>query len=126
MTTAISLATSFSDIFKSSFLENTTSFSLVDSAIALALALAIGLFIFFIYKKTFTGVMYSASFGVSLLAMTLITTFILLAVTSNVVLSLGMPVDISWLWKLLGYSAAAGTALVLVLVIARRRRKNIL
>ena len=58
--------------------------------IALALAFAIGLFIFLVYKKTFRGVMYSENFGVSLLAMTLITTLIILAVTSNVVLSLGM------------------------------------
>ena len=45
---------------------------------------------FFVYKKTFNGVMYSASFGISLIAMTMITTLIILAVTSNVVLSLGM------------------------------------
>ena len=43
-----------------------------------------------IYKKTFNGVMYSQSFGVSLIGMTLVTTLIILAVTSNVVLSLGM------------------------------------
>ena len=56
----------------------------------MALALAIGLFIFSVYKKTFNGVMYSSSFAVSLVAMTLITTLIILAVTSNIVLSLGM------------------------------------
>jgi len=132
MTTAISLATSFSDIFKSSFLENTTSFSLVDSAIALALALAIGLFIFFIYKKTFTGVMYSASFGVSLLAMTLITTFILLAVTSNVVLSLGMvgalsivrfrtavkePLDIAFLFWAISVGIVLGAGMIPLAVV---------
>lgn len=80
----------FSDIFKSSFLEKTTSFSVTDTLIALGLALAIGLFIFLIYKKTFKGVMYSESFGISLIAMTLITTLIILAITSNVILSLGM------------------------------------
>lgn len=80
----------FQDIFKSSFLENVTSFSALDMVIALALAFVLGLFIFLVYKKTFNGVMYSAGFGVSLLGMTLITTLIILAVTSNVVLSLGM------------------------------------
>ncbi|MDY2629872.1 MAG: DUF4956 domain-containing protein [Clostridium sp.] len=80
----------FNDIFKSSFLEKASSFSILDMVIALALAFAIGLFIFLVYKKTFRGVMYSENFGVSLLAMTLITTLIILAVTSNVVLSLGM------------------------------------
>lgn len=80
----------FNDIFKSSFIEKVSSFSVLDMFIAFALAFALGLFIFFVYKKTFNGVMYSASFGVSLIAMTLITTLIILAVTSNVVLSLGM------------------------------------
>lgn len=80
----------FNDIFKSSFLEKASSFSILDMVIALALAFAIGLFIFLVYKKTFRGVMYSENFGVSLIAMTLITTLIILAVTSNVVLSLGM------------------------------------
>lgn len=86
----ISKTTTFGDIFKSSYTDNITSFSVVDTIIALALAFAIGIFIYFVYKKTFNGVMYSSSFGVSLIAMTLITTFVILAVTSNVVLSLGM------------------------------------
>ena len=80
----------FNDIFKSSFLEKASSFSILDTFIALTLALEIGMFIFIIYKKTFNGVMYSANFGTSLIAITLVTTLIILAVTSNVVLSLGM------------------------------------
>ena len=80
----------FSDIFKSSFIENIASVSLLDMAIAMVLSLLIGLFIFVVYKKTFNGVMYSSSFGVTLVALTMITTLVILAVTSNVVLSLGM------------------------------------
>ncbi len=80
----------FSDIFKSSFIENIASVSMLDMAIAMALALLLGLFIFVVYKKTFNGVMYSSSFGVTLVALTMITTLVILAVTSNVVLSLGM------------------------------------
>ena len=80
----------FSDIFKSSFLENVTSISILDMALALGLSFAIGLFIFLIYRKTYAGVMYSASFGVTLVGLTMISTFVILAVTSNVVLSLGM------------------------------------
>ncbi len=81
---------SFSDIFKSSFLENVTSVSILDMALALILAFGLGVFIFLIYKKTYNGVMYSSSFGVTLIALTMITTVVILAVTSNVVLSLGM------------------------------------
>lgn len=80
----------FQDIFKSGFLENITSVSLPDMAIALILAFGLGLFIFLIYKKTFAGVMYSSSFGVTLVALTMISTLVILAVTSNVALSLGM------------------------------------
>ncbi len=116
---------SFQDIFKSSFLENMSGVSLLDMGIALTLAFGIGIFIFFIYKKTFAGVMYSSSFGVTLVALTMISTLVILAVTSNVVLSLGMvgalsivrfrtaikePLDIAFLfWSIaVGIVLAAG------------------
>lgn len=117
----------FSDIFKSSFLENVTSVSLLDMALALVLAFGIGMFIFFVYKKTFSGVMYSANFGVTLVALTMITTLVILAVTSNVVLSLGMvgalsivrfrtaikePLDIAYLF----WAIAAGIVLAAGLI----------
>ena len=80
----------FKDIFKANFLERSATFSVVDTVISLALACALGLFIYLIYKKTYTGVLFSRSFGISLVALTMISTFVILAVTSNVVLSLGM------------------------------------
>lgn len=112
----------FQDIFKSSFLENVTAISVFDMVMALTLAFAVGLFIFYIYKKTYSGVMYSSSFGVTLIALTMISTLVILAVTSNVVLSLGMvgalsivrfrtaikePLDIAFLF----WSIAAGIVL---------------
>ena len=80
----------FQDIFKSNFLENITGISILDMAIALILAFLMGLFIFFIYKKSCSSVMYSASFGTTLIALALITTILIMTVVSNVVLSLGM------------------------------------
>ena len=80
----------FSDIFKSSFLESVTEFSPIDTLIGLLFALMIGLFIFVIYKKTFSGIMYSTGFAMSLVGLSLVTTLVIMAVTSNVVLSLGM------------------------------------
>ena len=80
----------FQDIFKSSFLDNVTSVSVLDMVLTMALAFCLGMFIFLIYKKTYSGVMYSSSFGVTLVALTMITSLVILAVTSNVVLSLGM------------------------------------
>lgn len=80
----------FNDIFKSSFLENVSEFSILDTLIGLAVALVIGLFIFIIYKKTLTGVLYSSGFALTLVGLSLVTTLVIMAVTSNVVLSLGM------------------------------------
>ena len=125
----------FNDVFKSSFLQNVTSVSFLDMVIAMALAFCIGLFIFFVYKKTFAGVMYSTSFGVSLIALTMVTTLVILAVTSNVVLSLGMvgalsivrfrtaikdPLDLIFLfWAIsIGIICGAGLALVAVILSA--------
>lgn len=81
---------SFNDIFKSSYLENVSAIDIPDMIIALVLAFLVGLFIYVVYQKTYRGVMYSASFGVTLVALTMITTVVILAVTSNAVLSLGM------------------------------------
>ena len=80
----------FNDIFKSSFLENVSEFSILDTLIGLAVALVIGLFIFIIYKKTLTGVLYSSGFALTLVGLSLVTTLVIMAVTSNVVLPLGM------------------------------------
>jgi len=80
----------FQDVFRSSFLDNVMSITLIDMMLSIALAFMLGLFIFWIYKKTYTGVMYSGSFGVALIALCMISTIVILAVTSNVVLSLGM------------------------------------
>ncbi len=81
---------SFQDIFKSGLLENSIAISMFDMVMVVILAFLIGLFIFLIYKKTYTGIMYSASFGLSLIAMVMITSLLILAVTSNIILSLGM------------------------------------
>ena len=80
----------FNDIFKSSFLESVTEFSILDTVLGLVFAMAVGLFIFLVYKKTVTGVQYSSGFAVTLVGLSLVTTLVILAVTSNVVLSLGM------------------------------------
>ncbi|MCR5389016.1 MAG: DUF4956 domain-containing protein [Lachnospiraceae bacterium] len=81
---------SFNDVFKSSFIESVTSFSVTDTLLGLAVALILGLFILLIYKKVFAGVMYSTGFAMSLVGLSLVTTLVIMAVTSNVVLSLGM------------------------------------
>lgn len=122
----------FKDIFKSSFLENVTGVSLLDMTVALVFAFGLGVFIFFIYKKTFMGVMYSSGFGVTLIALTMITTVVILAVTSNVVLSLGMvgalsivrfrtaikePLDIAFLFWAIGAGIVLAAGLIPLAVV---------
>jgi uncharacterized membrane protein YhiD involved in acid resistance len=124
--------TNFSDIFNSSFIEKTTDFSILDTVIGLVLAFLIGSFIFIVYKKTFKGVMYSASFGISLVSMAMITTLVIMAVTSNVVLSLGMvgalsivrfrsaikePMDIAFLFWAVGSGIVLGAGLIPLAII---------
>ena len=117
----------FNDILNSSFLEKALDLSIVDIVIALAISFLIGFFIFFIYRKTFKGVMYSAGFGISILAMTLITTLVILAITSNIVLSLGMvgalsivrfrtavkePLDIAFMFWAISVGIVVGAGLI--------------
>ena len=119
----------FNDIFKSSFLENVTAVSLPDMALALVLSFGLGMFIYFVYRKTYAGVMFSQAFGGSLIAMTMITTMVILAVTSNVVLSLGMvgalsivrfrsaikePLDTGFLFWAISCGITAGAGLYLI------------
>ncbi|HII4440808.1 MAG: DUF4956 domain-containing protein [Clostridium perfringens] len=120
-------AVNFSDIFKSSFVDKMTSISFLDMFIAMILSFAVGLFIMQVYKKNFKGVMYSSTFAMSLLALTLITTLIILGVTSNVVLSLGMvgalsivrfrsaikePMDIAFLFWSISEGIVLGAGLI--------------
>lgn len=122
----------FNDILKSSFIEKMTSISYLDVFIALVMAFIIGMFIMQVYKKTFKGVMYSESFALSLLGLSLISTLIILAVTSNVVLSLGMvgalsivrfrsaikePIDIVYLFWSISAGIVLGAGLIPLAVI---------
>lgn len=122
----------FSDIFDSDFLDSVTSVTFLDIVIAVGLCFVIGLFIMMIYKKTYRGVMYSQSFCVSLMAMSMITTVLILAVTSNVVLSLGMvgalsivrfrtaikdPLDIAYLFWAIAVGIILGAGFIVLALI---------
>ena len=122
----------FNDIFKSNFLESVSEFSILDTIIGLAFALALGLFIFIVYKKTFNGVMYSTSFAMTLPGLSLVTALVIMAVTSNVVLSLGMvgalsivrfrtaikePMEIVYLFWSIAVGIAVGAGMIPLAVI---------
>ncbi len=126
------LTVNFSDIFKSSFLENTTNVSVADTIIALGVSFILGLLIYWVYKKTFSGMMYSRTFNISLIAMTMVTALVITGVTSNIVLSLGMvgalsivrfraaikdPMDIFYLFWAIAIGILCGAGLILLAII---------
>lgn len=83
--------TNFADIIKNSVLDNFTSnIGISKILITLMIAFFVGLFIYILYRRIFSGILYSKSFNVSLIGMTLITAMVIIAINSNLVLSLGM------------------------------------
>ena len=82
----------FQDILKKSFLTSDYVTPLTSASIVLNLLVTffIGLFIFYIYRKTFQGVLYTRSYNVSLVMVSLITTLVIMTISSNIILSLGM------------------------------------
>jgi len=120
-------ALTFNDLLSSNIVDNVTNFSMIDMAIAMILAFIVGLFIYYVYKKTFSGVMYSSGFGVSLIAMAVVTTMIIIAISSNIILSLGMvgalsivrfrsaikePMDIAYLFWAISVGIVVGANLI--------------
>lgn len=146
-------ALGFQDIFKNSILELQSfgNLSVINIFIGLCISLAVAIFIFFIYKITFDGVVYSHSFNTSLVLLSLITALVIMTISSNIVLSLGMvgalsivrfraaikdPKDIVFMfWAIAGgiasgagiYSIAVGGSVFIgiVMLIMSRRKFNI-
>lgn len=80
----------FNDIFKNRFLEEFSAVTVGDLLIAVGLAFVLGLFIVAVYRLTYAGAMFSKSFALCLVLLSMVTSLVILAVSSNVVLSLGM------------------------------------
>ncbi len=79
-----------SDLFTSTLLSGSSAVSLTDMLLCILLSFGVGLFIFYIYQQTYNGVMCSTSFGLTLIGLCMLASMLILAVSSNVVLSLGM------------------------------------
>ncbi len=80
----------FSDIVKGKFLEEFSAISLGGAVTAIALAFVLSLFIVYIYRITYAGVNYSRNFTGCLVMLSMVTALVILVVSSNVVLSMGM------------------------------------
>jgi uncharacterized membrane protein YhiD involved in acid resistance len=122
------------DIFKNDFIEQATgALSTLEILITLGIAFLVGAGIFFVYKKTFQGVMYSKTFNVSLVVLSLISATIIIGVTNNIVLSLGMvgalsivrfrtsikdPIDVVYMFWAIGSGIIAGAGLYLLCLVS--------
>ena len=79
------------DTIKKSVLSNFTgSISSVDIMLSLIVAFVIGMFIIYVYRKTYTGVVYSKAFSLCILMLSMVTAMIIRTISSNISLSLGM------------------------------------
>lgn len=123
-----------SDIFKNDFLEQTTgSLSVLEMSITLVIAFLVGAGIFYVYKSTFQGVMYSKTFNTSLVILSLISATIIIGVTNNIVLSLGMvgalsivrfrtsikdPIDVVYMFWAIGSGIITGAGLYVLAIIS--------
>lgn len=124
----------FSDIFTKDFLNQAGGGPTIsETAIVLSLSIILGMFIFFVYKRTYQGVMYSKTFNVSLVALSMVSATIILAVTSNIILSLGMvgalsivrfrtaikdPIDIVYMFWAISVGIISGAGLWLLGIVS--------
>jgi len=119
-------------LFNFNFLDRAAAFSIPDVVVALLISFALGLFIYFVYVKTFKGVMHSSSFGISLIAMNMVTTLVILTVSTNLIVTLGMvgalsivrfrtvvkePLDLVYLFWSITVGIIVGTGLIPMAII---------
>lgn len=128
----------FQDIIKKSvlnagqYLQPYSMDTILKALLYIALALVAGLLLFWLYKKTYAGVVYSRTFAVSLIGMTVLTCAIIITIQSNVVLSLGMvgalsivryrtavkdPMDLLYLFWAVANGIAIGAGMVFIALI---------
>ena len=113
--------------------------SYVDSALSvqrvvvtLVITFIVGLFIFYIYRKTFKGVLYTRNFNIGLVMTALVTALIIMPISSNVILSLGLvgalsivrfrtaikdPIDIVFMFWAIAVGLACGAGFYMVAIV---------
>jgi hypothetical protein len=126
---------SVQDLIKRSILESGVfdGVSITNAALGLLTALIMGAVIYFVYRKFYTGVIYSRSFAVTLVGMTVLTAMVTLAISTNIVISLGMvgalsivrfrtaikdPLDLLYLFWAITTGITAGAGMYVLVVVA--------
>ncbi|NLO09449.1 MAG: DUF4956 domain-containing protein [Clostridiales bacterium] len=122
--------TTFSDIFKKSFINDASmDLNFTNVIMSLLAAYVCGMIIYFVYKHFYKGVLYSHNFNILLVLVSMITAFIVLTISSNIVLSLGMvgalsivrfrtavkdPLDVGFLFFAISIGITCGASLYLM------------
>ena len=126
---------SVQDFIKKSILESGAfdGVSIASAALGLLTALIMGAVIYFVYRKFYTGVIYSRSFAITLVGMTVLTAMVTLAISTNIVISLGMvgalsivrfrtavkdPLDLLYLFWAITTGITAGAGMYVLVVVA--------
>ena len=81
---------SVNDMIKKSVLKSFSQYNVPKMALALLVALIVGIVIYYVYRRFYTGVVYSRSFAVTLVGMSVLTCMVTLSISTNIVISLGM------------------------------------
>ncbi len=141
---------SVQDFIKKSVLESGAfdQATIIEIALGLMIALLAGCLIYFVYSKFYVGVIYCRSFAITLVGMTVLTAMVTLAISTNIVISLGMvgalsivrfrtavkdPMDLLYLFWAITSGIAAGArmyvlvaaaAVIMVLLIALFHKKQ--
>ena len=80
---------SVKDFIKKSVLENFSPYNVPQMAAALLAAVLLGALIYWVYQRFYAGVLFSRSFAMTLVGMSVLTCMVTLAISTNVVISLG-------------------------------------
>lgn len=120
-------------MIKKSVLNSFSQYNVPKMALALLVALLVGIVIYCVYRRFYTGVVYSRSFAVTLVGMCVLTCMVTLAISTNIVISLGMvgalsivryrtavkdPMDLLYLFWAITSGIAAGAGMYLLVVVA--------
>ena len=121
--------TTFSDIFKKGFLQETGNLTMQGFVMSMLAAFLCGMIVYYVYRHFFKGVIYNNNFNVLLVLTSLITCFIVIVISSNVVLSLGMvgalsivrfrtavkdPLDVGFLFWTVAVGVTCGAGLYII------------
>lgn len=123
--------TNFVDILKKSFLENgqMADLSIISILMSLTSAFICAMIIYYVYRKYYRGIVYSSSFNILLVMVSIVTAFIVMTISSNILLSLGMvgalsivrfrtavkdPLDVGFLFYAVAIGITSGAGLYIM------------